>query len=182
MMTEWAASEAEVYANGLSEAVANPGFVRFVSLDEWPAVMARCVERRGGAGASYGPGYSASLPSRVSAGAASTYRADAQCHIEYPLIALRSRLRTDDQLRYIHAYFAAWLIPCLRSSGLSVGPLPAVKTFVMQSANGVRMWSPYSHVSSEPDQTDASAAALAARCPPLPPGIPAAGGDDGGVP
>jgi hypothetical protein len=175
MMAEWSVAQTRNYEMDLAESIANPGVVGFIDLSDWPEVMTTCVEGRGGLDAEYGPGFQASLPALSSKDAAVTYAANAECRIEYPLTSLREQLRTPAQLDYIYTYFKNQLIPCLRSQGVVVQPLPSSAQFKVQSENGLNLWSPYAHIRSQPGQSDASLTALKARCPALPAGIPSPG-------
>jgi hypothetical protein len=176
MMQDWAKKETANYQADLALMVDNFGFVRFVKPGEWSTVMTECVRDLGGSRFLYGPGNQASLPALSAPEAKYTYAANAECSVEYPMSSMRTRLRTPEQLDFIYDYYQAELIPCLRSAGFQVNHVPGSDEYRELSNDGITAWDPYGSLSKGPDQSAVSIAALKARCPALPPGIPPSSG------
>jgi hypothetical protein len=172
MMRDWAKTEAGRYPTELRQNLADVSFVRFVTPDAWSAVMKQCSDAAGARGITFVDGVAALTESVTDAERQTDSWAYAACSIEYPLVSVRSQLRTPQQLDYIYAYYRNSLVPCLRTSGVGVAGMPAPDQFRDGSDNGLTMWMPYDHLSSAPWLTAASLVSLREKCPPAPPGLP----------
>lgn len=179
MMNDWARTQAAKDATQLDQPLDDIHFRRFVDSADWSGVMTRCAAALGAKGLTYLDGFATvALPVGPEYRALDLY-ADAVCTIQYPPAPLKLRLRTPQQLDYTYAYYQNSLLPCLRSSGVGVGAMPAADEFREQSLNGLAAWVPYDHLRLSSDRSAAWLSWLKLKCPAAPPGLPdAVGGSE----
>jgi hypothetical protein len=172
IMSGWAAKQSSLYAGHILGAQQTVGFVRFETASDWPGVIRSCEDRLGG-----------STFVSTSSQEANDY-ARAVCTIEYPSPGIRDRLRTPAQLAYTYDYYVNSLVPCLATSGVAIdrSTIPSRASYRIQDDGGMFAWSPYDALSASPRQTTASVAALKAKCPSAPPGLPDPGSNPSALP
>ena len=179
MMNDWVATQVADDATQVDEPLDDIHFIRFVGAADLSAVMTRCAAGLGARGLTYIDGFAtAQLPVSAKDRALDQY-ADAVCTIQYPPAALKLRLRTPQQLDYTYLYYENSLVPCLRSSGVELDPLPSQDVFRERSSSGLAAWIPYDHLRLSSHRTAAWLAWLKMKCPSAPPGLPdVVGGSD----
>ncbi|MDY7527586.1 MULTISPECIES: hypothetical protein [unclassified Cryobacterium] len=137
--------------------------VRYVTLDDMPAVNAKCLTEQG-------------FPSTVDAGGVSTQTSAGQeeaimlaryvCDIEYPLDPKFNKPFNKSQLDYLYDYDVNTLKPCLEKAGYSIPEPPSLQSFEDNYATS-GAWTPYLGVTPSGDGW----AEINKTCPQTPAGI-----------
>jgi hypothetical protein len=118
-------------------------FERYISPEEYAAVMVPCLTEQGipaHALPDGGVGYGEIPMEQGTLQREALYR----CSVRFPTHPLFSEPLDDDQLRRLYGYLVGDLTACLEREGYTVPPPPTVETFIA-SYSGVSggVWSPY---------------------------------------
>lgn len=91
------------------------------------------------------------------------------CGVQYPFHAELNRPLDDDQIRWLYSYYVGDLRTCLEAEGYTVTSAPSEATFLESyQGRGGEVWTPYNDLASV---GSAELQSLAAKCPPVPPGL-----------
>ncbi|AWB90093.1 hypothetical protein C2138_11565 [Salinibacterium hongtaonis] len=149
----WAAILAE-FPNAVRPVVDK---IRFVTLDEWPTVSAKCRTDEGFPASGEGGGVSQHVPEgQEEATEIATYR----CAAKYPVDPRFTVALNDSQMSFLYKYFLDTLTPCLEDEGYEIAQAPSFQSFSSSfgTADG---WTPYSDVMSTVEDWEE----LNAKCP-----------------
>lgn len=118
-------------------------FERYISPDEYAAVMVPCLTEQGIPAHPLpdgGVGYGDIPPDQALQQREALYR----CMVRFPTNPLFNQPLNNDQLRRLYDYLVGDLTTCLEDQGYSVPPPPSVETFIdSYYAPGADVWSPY---------------------------------------
>lgn len=138
-------------------------FVRFVTAQEEPAVLATCLREQGIPAVLDENGVGTTTP----IGEEQRYDlAWFACAVQYPRDPSEIQPPTDDELYYVYRFYVDEQMPCLEERGYDISAPPGFDRFRDDWRNGEAYWAPYSDV-TESDY--ATMMATQEACPPLPP-------------
>lgn len=141
-----------------------PEVEEYVGVDDWPGVMADCMNDDGWSD------YVAS-----GGGVTSPSGPDAQesidwyeCFARFPIDPQETGYLSAEQREYIYDWYGEWLMPCITAEGYEIGTRPTRDTFV-EVPEQWSGWSPY--IALEADVPDTAVQALMEKCGTQPKGI-----------
>lgn len=113
--------------------------VRFVTLEEWAAVTATCLNEEGFEAEASNNGLSSSAsPEQEHEFAVATY----VCALKYPTNPRTNIPLNEDQIRYLYDYYTLVLTPCVENEGFQVPPPPTQQSYISNYGQA-GSWNPY---------------------------------------
>ena len=150
IMAEYVAQYGEGRAVEFPEVWNNVEFERFVSVEEAPAVLDKCLRGFGADVSHFGPdgSFGVTTSSDDPLGAAAVEA----CYLAFPYDYQRPLVQSDAQLKYSYNYAVTFLVPCLRAAGYALDAPPAQKEYLALAGGGLWVWSPYDSLSFASDR------------------------------
>jgi hypothetical protein len=140
----------------------NVRFVRFITSEEEPVVIAACLREQG-------------IPAVLDENGVSTVTPIGQeqeydlawfaCAVQFPVDPSEYQPLTDDEMYYLYRFYVDEQVPCLEALGYEISTPPGFDDFRARWWSG-EMWAPYTEVAVS---DFATFEATQDACPPLPP-------------
>lgn len=154
-----------VFANDPNAELPKVERVRFITLDEWPEVMAKCLTAEG----FYSTVDQGALGTSAPEDQVGPYRiAQYVCNAKYPIDPRQMLPFVDDQIRYLYEYYVQVATPCLEGMGFEVPDPPSLQAYI-DSYRDSPDWRPYENASINSTREEWSR--IQEECPQRPAGL-----------